>query len=363
MAPGKLFQLDRSLDEPLHDQLYRKLKEAVLSGVFPPGTLLPPILALAKEAGVGAKTARHALQRLAAEGLTTTRPHVGSIVSDRIPAANAPKRVLFFTYKYYYCFYFSQLLAEIRMRLARDGRRVQTSIASGYRSQDEFRQLEERLQDPWDLIVEIGYEPKTRRAIEKSGRPFATISNGWDFMPSKAPSYIGGVDLRIRLAVLDFVRDCVKKGVKSVVEFLDYPHPCDAAEQLSVADIHTETIAIGPQTMPEDYAREGFEVTRKWLLEHRRSLPDVILFTDDYIAQGGLCAISGQGLKIPDDIAVVTHANKGHGPVWDMPLTRFEMDPFEHGRIIADAFSDYLGGAPFPADFVLGSKYCLGASF
>lgn len=363
MAEIQTFRIDRSLDEPLHDQLFRQLKGAIASGRFRAGQALPSIGGLSKMAGVSGNTARHALLRLAAEGLTTMRRHVGSIVTDRAPGVHAPRRILFFTPKYYFNFYYTQLLSEIRMRLVRDGRHVQTSLASGYQGRDEFRQLEERLGERWDLIVEIGTEAKSRKAIEDSGWPFISIANGWSYIPSKSPFYVGGVDLRIRLAVPDFVADCVRKGVKSVLQFLDVPHPFDAAEQLAVSEIATETVAIGTPDMPEEMSVRGLKATRNWLRAHRHSLPDVIFFTDDYIAQGGLCAIQECELKIPDDVAVVVHANKGHGPIWSKPLTRLELDTSEHGKAIAAAISGFLTDGFFPGKLILGSKYIHGQSF
>jgi DNA-binding LacI/PurR family transcriptional regulator len=91
--------------------------------------------------------------------------------------------------------------------------------------------------------------------------------------------------------------------------------------------------------------------------------PDVILFTDDYAAQGGLIALKALGLRIPEDVAVVTHANKGHGPFWEKPLTRLEMDPVAHGKTLAAAIAGYLRGEPFPQNLRLGSVWREGETF
>ena len=363
MMNGPTFQLDRSSAVPLHEQLTRLLRGKIASGEWRAGDALPSIGELAEAAGVGGKTARRALVCLASEGLTTMRKHVGSVVADGITPAYFRKRVVLFSYWHYFPYYFSQLLGEIRMRLARDGTGVLTSVASRYRGCDDFPQLEEQLRERCDLIVEIGHDRVSRKIIEASGRPFVVVGDAWRTVASKSPDCVGLVDLRNKLGVLDFVHDCIAKGVKSVLEFTTFKHPFDAPEQLAVADIRTETVVLGLQGSPGGAAQAALVAMRKWLGVHGGKLPDVIFFDDDHVAQGGLCALALAGIRVPDDVAVVSHATKGMGPVWEKPLTRLEMDPNEHGRIVADAISGYLSGQPFPTDLVIGSVYRRGETF
>ena len=80
--------LDRDGAEPLHRQLYRALRQAVLDGRLRPGERLPPSRALATEWGLSRNTVVTAYDTLLAEGTIrigwvddkTLRP-------GRIPAA------------------------------------------------------------------------------------------------------------------------------------------------------------------------------------------------------------------------------------------------------------------------------------
>lgn len=81
------------------------------------------------------------------------------------------------------------------------------------------------------------------------------------------------------------------------------------------------------------------------------------------MAQGGLIAMKSLGLRIPEDIAVVSHANKGHGPIWEKPLTRMEMDPERHGAKLAKAICRHLTGKGFPVNLTLGSVWHKGETF
>ena len=100
---------------PLHRQLYRALRDAVLSGRLAPGSRLGSSRELARELGVSRNTVLAALEQLVAEGYATTRAGSGTFVSDALPerparSAAAPR-------------------ADAPLRLAAAGRR----IASGLR--------------------------------------------------------------------------------------------------------------------------------------------------------------------------------------------------------------------------------------
>ncbi len=358
-----VFVVDRSGNVPLHEQLYRQLRDAITSGIYRPGDTLPTFRDLAQETGVGGKTSRRALLRLAAEGWTTMRPHIGSIVSARGVSTLLRKRILLFTPLPFFSYYPGQFLASMRERLASAGTGVSVVLASGFQGEDDFRQLSERLAERWDLIVEMGYAPKARTAIEESGWPFLPVSIGGPVTPSRAPNCVGTVDIRSLLAIFEFIRDCIRKRMKSVLLLLSEEIPNDAAEMLAVAGINTKTILFGVLDSPEAVTRAGFKAMRDFFADKRNPRPDVILFADDYIAQGGLMALLRLDVGVPKDVAVATLANKGHGPVWEKPLTRLEMDPNAHGASVADAIAAFLDGRPFPGNFVLGSVYRSGETF
>ncbi|WP_327404996.1 GntR family transcriptional regulator [Streptomyces sp. NBC_01288] len=61
--------LDRSSEQPLHIQLYRRLRGAVLDGRLPPGTRLPASRALQEQLGVARNTVLNALYTAFRRGL------------------------------------------------------------------------------------------------------------------------------------------------------------------------------------------------------------------------------------------------------------------------------------------------------
>jgi GntR family transcriptional regulator/MocR family aminotransferase len=71
--------------EPLHRQLYRELREAVLNGRLPPGSRLPSTRSVAAELGVSRNTVMGAFDQLLAEGYLEGKVGSGTYVADKLP--------------------------------------------------------------------------------------------------------------------------------------------------------------------------------------------------------------------------------------------------------------------------------------
>ena len=357
-----LFELDRKSDVPLTDQLLARLKEAIVRGWCRSGDALPGIVELAAAAGVSEKVSRAALRRLSADGWVKTRRHVGSVVLAR--TGNVVRwRVLFFSHNPYFCYYTDRLVSDLRTRLMREKGGVSTIAISRCRGKNSYLQLEELLKERWDLILENGNDATSRKLIEDSGWPFVVIGNGSQTVPSDAANCVGLVGTTNSLAATDFVKACAARNVRTVVQMICDRGVYDVTERLRMVgvDVRTERTPIGID--PEAVAHGAYSIVDGWFRKGNPKLPDVIIFMDDYLAQGGLLALRKHGVRIPDDVAVVSFVNKGHLPIWDQKLTRLEMDPLAHSAVFAKAVRTYLHGKPFPKGIVLGTVWKDGETF
>jgi len=360
--PGA-WHVDKSSRTGLARQIVEQAKTAIMRGDYRPGDALPGILEVAKAAGCGAKTVRTAFRQLADDGWIAPRRHVGSVVLER-GSDIVRDRVLFFNLPPYYCYYSDQLVAEMRTRLLRGNVCITTCTSSRTTGAKQFYQLEELLKERWSLVIEHGMEKTARRMIEEAGWPFAIVGNGRKSEPSDAPNCVGVVNVLCGLALPDFVRDCARRDVRRVLQVHCHSGSFDAAEMLHVMGVEVRTERTPLElSRPEDVSRAGFDIVDRWFSREGYWKPDLVLFTDDYVAQGGLIALKKHNLQIPEDVAVVSLSNKGHGPFWEKPLTRFEMDATSHGTELARAIRSYLSGRPFPQGLVLGSTYRRGATF
>lgn len=83
----EMVHLDRTSSEPLHQQLYRQIREELESGSFDSSTSrVPSSRALAATLGISRPTVNQAFSKLLAEGYLQTRNRSGIFVADNLPA-------------------------------------------------------------------------------------------------------------------------------------------------------------------------------------------------------------------------------------------------------------------------------------
>jgi GntR family transcriptional regulator/MocR family aminotransferase len=91
-----MIRLDRSATEPLHDQLYRQIRDELQSGSFTGGGCrIPSSRILAVELGISRLTVTLAFSKLHAEGYLRSKPRSGTFVAHPLPetflTADRPK--------------------------------------------------------------------------------------------------------------------------------------------------------------------------------------------------------------------------------------------------------------------------------
>jgi GntR family transcriptional regulator / MocR family aminotransferase len=76
---------DRLASKPLRQQVYERLREAILGGQFPPGSRLPSSRVLASEMGVSRNTVLAAFEQLYAEGYIEGQHGSGTYIAQALP--------------------------------------------------------------------------------------------------------------------------------------------------------------------------------------------------------------------------------------------------------------------------------------
>ena len=79
---------------PIYTQLITRLKQSIVSGVYPPGGRLPSVRELAQEAGVNPNTAQRAFAELERDGLISTQRTTGKYVTEDAAAIEKAKKEL-----------------------------------------------------------------------------------------------------------------------------------------------------------------------------------------------------------------------------------------------------------------------------
>lgn len=88
--------------------------------------------------------------------------------------------------------------------------------------------------------------------------------------------------------------------------------------------------------VPPNVPGAGWEQFREiWSAQAEK--PDGLLVTDDVLFRDVALGILDSGIKVPEQLQVVTQTNKGSGISYPFPVARLEIDPQEHAEALADS--------------------------
>ncbi len=72
--------------------------------------------------------------------------------------------------------------------------------------------------------------------------------------------------------------------------------------------------------------------------------PRALLLCNDCIFRGVWYAAMELGIRIPEDLAIITHMNRGREPLTHIPLTTLEVSPFDFARETFDELEARIRG-------------------
>ncbi len=79
----------------------------------------------------------------------------------------------------------------------------------------------------------------------------------------------------------------------------------------------------------------GWEEFREiWLASKEK--PDGLLVCDDLLMRDATAAICEARVRVPDQLMIVTHANRGSGIHYPFPVWQMEFDPDEFARLLSE---------------------------
>jgi LacI family transcriptional regulator len=90
--------------------------------------------------------------------------------------------------------------------------------------------------------------------------------------------------------------------------------------------------------------------------------PDAVFAGSDLMARGALEVLTGRGLRVPDDVAVIGFDDSPVATSVTPPLTTMRQPSFEQGQTMAGVLLDVLGGRTPPRATVLPTQLVVRAS-
>ena len=353
------FSVNRDDSQTLVAQVSDGLRQAIVSGYYKVGEVLPSSYELVEKLGVSRIVTKAALRQLADEGYVMARPRIGSVVRDR--AAKQWRGHVVLVYEVGDESYAHTVLADALLdRLAAAGYLMtRVSVPQTSKGRCDFSRLDVALAQSVDLIVTVFASSQVLAWLARQNRPYVVFSER-KTLPRSA---VGGTWLDFNLALPDFAAACKAAGVKEVLNFYFWKTRADAAMVLRKAGIRVRNVPVKVDLSDGNLIgvkRAGMNTFAKLIAKGGLPHGTVCLISDDYLASGALMAIACAGLKVPDDIQLVTFANKRLGPIYARELTRMEFDARHAGEVLSDAVLEYLKTGVYPANSVVGPVWVKG---
>jgi DNA-binding transcriptional regulator YhcF (GntR family) len=354
------FQLDRHAPEPLSAQIAAGITRAIGSGYYRVGDRLPNLDDMAVSQGVARQTIRVAIGNLVHQGVVVARRKSGIVVLE--PGSSTFTSHVLHLRRGGSTYYFSTRNARLTSRLT--GGRVRLSTID--LSPDEYGaglpQVKAVLEgNRVDLAIIDGQTDVVGDLCRTHNVPYLAVGHERD------PGALANLLFDSETPLATLAAHIRKRGVRSlrVVGFTPGIPSILAAFRRAGLEPEPWPVSVKPKKgagEPQDVEQAGYETLRAHLA-HPESLPDLIHFTDDYLARGGLMALVAAGIRVPGQLRVSTLTNRGYRPVFPVSLTRLEIDPVAVGDQVADLVFDLLkSGRKHPDVVVVRAAFVAGES-
>lgn len=359
-----MFKIDRNESGTLCDQIAEGFRKAIALGEYKPGDRLPQMRELAAHFGVSIRVVVRAFAKLETERLVHGRPGVGCVVM-KPPTSFWKGQIVVIVPggDYVYC---QNIRAGVVCdRLSVRGYMVQRVTVSAFkRGIYDFRSLDLLLRQDTSLVVMVGSQPVIERHLASSNVRYTIVGKA----SVQSAKCVGCIATDLTQALKDFAAHAAHAGIGRAV-LVGSNHSGLQPQILSA--LHSASVKVEEWKIRTGvYVSGRLDVlqakTRDFFREKLRGgakLPDLFVFIDEYRAMGGALALYEAGVKIPEDVKLVSVSNVGNGPVLRKGVARIEYDPFSHGRRIADLLLEFLSTGEFPSDAKIAARYVPAETF
>lgn len=331
----------------VYREIAGKLKTELAEGAWRAGMTLPSVEALCARFGVGPSAIRHALRGLRDEGLLSLRRGIGTVMTEH--GARAWKGcVAFVSVGSPGSYYSAKIAARMADVLGASGWNLEIAFLEAHWTPLDTARVRALAANGLSLAFVFCSERQVTDIFDQAKVPYVMVSGfGRDYANARAV-----VRTDFKPCHEDLIAAFKEVGVRRVLE-LDFRWKTDRAfkAQLFGAGIEVHRVFCGRDTETvhtslAELRATAYRTVADFFAEESnwRHPPDAILFDDDYLASGGIPALLEAGLRIPDDIKVVTRSNAGDEFALGVSLARLEADPVADGDAIAAYALELLAG-------------------
>lgn len=316
------------MEQPKFRRVFESLCNAIESGVYVPGRRLPSERMLAEEYGVNVATIRRAFRDLVAANMVEKRVGDGTYIRLRTPKlfdGDRPVNFLISDYE-------GEMQRELVQLATQESARLGVDCRVCYAgSGDLTMQLRTfiRFRQPTILLGDLTLDEESRRELRRAPELFVVISNRLDHLG--IPSVIGDDYAGIRI-LIEYLRRFGHERIALIHN--NSGHPIEniqiAVWKTAFPNAHTSGLELRANVPagrhPTEYA---FDCMLRNFLPSRAT---ALIALNDELAIGVLSAATELGLRIPEDLSVISLGNTPAGRFANPPLTELDPNLAEHIR-------------------------------
>ena len=321
------------------------LRDEMTAGRYRSGERLPSVGELRKRFGAGEFAVRAALHKLRDEGLVAVTKHVGVTATGK--SAPVWKGHVAFIHSATTCAYFTHRLAmQLARRFEADGWCMHSVfLEANADGQLDTKVLAHHVVDGLAFAVVLSEFRQISELLDRAAVSYVVL-NGYarDFPNARAVIRDSSSE-----CFAELVAYMKARGMKTMLE-VDFERRVDRTFKKLLADggivVQRELCKFDNEALHSlsDVREIGHKAVARFLARNCEHLPDVVLFDDDYLAAGGVVALLQAGIRMPEDVVIVTHANKGDEMLVGIPHCRIENDPVALGDRVAKYVLAVLDG-------------------
>ncbi len=319
---GPIPEFKKTSGNPLYLSIAGHVEDLVKSGKLNHGQRLPTTADFAKTFNVTVQTAQQSLSTLMEKGLLKRSPRLGTFINSS-PISKNIAVVFGYNPLEHPSFYYRQLLKYFGEIGDEAGLNISCHFALGGRNfESKSRMLREDARNGrYAFIIPVAGNVELMAWIESQKdvpwiwQPEFDVQS----MVHDGISYL----LKKGFKKITFVSQCVSvKNERGNTAGLEYQGAWNAFAERGLT-IPGDMFKYWGKTVDDGYTHV------KELMSDKNTRPEALFINHDLLTKGALKGLNEMGLKLPGDVALLTHANKGDVFESKIPLTMLEIDPYE----------------------------------
>lgn len=320
----------------LYQQIANYFETEIREGRLKPGVKLPPTTELSKQFGVNPDTIQQSLRILMDQGLISRAPKRGTFVRDSYHGNTIGIVFGKEIFKDNNLAFFPVYLSEL----------IQYAETRGWKTRI-FMTVREGLGDT--ALYEL------RKAVDAGELggviDFCSSFAAKEYLENVCPIAHANAVVHDHLQLLSLGLDyLLKQGYDTIRIYANsgsktvYTQTKPELEQMIASyrrKYHLSPESIGYYVMRPLQLYGYAKFKQEW---KRGVRPRALLLCNDCIFRGVWYAAMELGIRIPEDLSIITHMNRGREPLTHIPLTTLEVSPFDFARETFDELEARIRG-------------------